>query len=421
MSKLTTRGIKALVEQKEYGDGRYGLALKVSAYIDKDGNQRISKSWVQKLTINGVRVKRGIGSLRHCSLADARDIAHKNFKLARSGVDPHEEKRKAKTIVPLPTFKEMADILLEKKKKDVWSGTKENIVERAKNWMGRLEGHVLPTIGNVRIDRLTTDQVKRVVRAAKEKIPGTARRIYGIIHEVMEESIYRFPDKIKENVADAAKGELPKRKKGVQRETPQRAIPYEKISELLLDIDNSTTSEASKYLMRFTALAAVRSVESRDATWDEIDFKNKTWTVPAIRMKERIEHTVYLNKGALDVLDNAKVLHDGSPYIFPSPLKPGQPMSPNALMNVLRKRGWAEESTVHGFRATFTSWAEECTTADTAVIKMCIAQKLPDAVYNRYDRAERVKLRKDLMQMWCDYISGKGLAEVIELKLVKSA
>ena len=55
---------------------------------------------------------------------------------------------------------------------------------------------------------------------------------------------------------------------------------------------------------------------------------------PATRMKAANEHRVPLPDDALEVLQQTKSLHDGSDLVFPSPLKPGRPLSDMALTKV---------------------------------------------------------------------------------------
>ena len=59
------------------------------------------------------------------------------------------------------------------------------------------------------------------------------------------------------------------------------------------------------------------------------------------------------------LLKRARALDDGSGLIFPSPLRPGRPLSPMTLTKILRDRGLAEWATVHGFRSTFRDWCAE--------------------------------------------------------------
>ena len=55
-------------------------------------------------------------------------------------------------------------------------------------------------------------------------------------------------------------------------------------------------------LLEFTILTAARTGETIGATWDEIDFKGKVWTVPAGRIKGGKEHRVPLSDRAIALL-----------------------------------------------------------------------------------------------------------------------
>src|SRR5260221_368466 len=54
--------------------------------------------------------------------------------------------------------------------------------------------------------------------------------------------------------------------------------------------------------LEFLILRAARRNELLGATWGEINFKTKTWVVPASRMKARKEHRVPLSDRALEIL-----------------------------------------------------------------------------------------------------------------------
>ncbi len=74
----------------------------------------------------------------------------------------------------------------------------------------------------------------------------------------------------------------------------------------------------TKLAFEFLVLTAVRSREVRLATWAEIDFDAAIWTVPAVRMKAMREHRVPLCGHALEILDEATTLYDGTDLVFPS-------------------------------------------------------------------------------------------------------
>ena len=53
-----------------------------------------TRSWIQRLVIRGRRRELGLGSVALVSLAEAREKALANRKLAREGGDPLAEKRR---------------------------------------------------------------------------------------------------------------------------------------------------------------------------------------------------------------------------------------------------------------------------------------------------------------------------------------
>ena len=70
--------VRSVKEPGKYFDG-HGLILKV----DKSG----AKRWVQRIVINGKRTEIGLGSASLVSLAEAREVALGNRKVARAGAE----------------------------------------------------------------------------------------------------------------------------------------------------------------------------------------------------------------------------------------------------------------------------------------------------------------------------------------------
>ena len=53
-----------------------------------------SKSWIQRITVKGERRNKGLGGFPLVSLAEARDKAFQNRKIARSGGNPFAKKER---------------------------------------------------------------------------------------------------------------------------------------------------------------------------------------------------------------------------------------------------------------------------------------------------------------------------------------
>ena len=115
------------------------------------------------------------------------------------------------------------------------------------------------------------------------------------------------------------------------------------------------------------------------------------------------------------MLKRARALRDNSGLVFPSPTRPGQPMSDMTLTKLLRDHGLADKTVVHGFRSCFRTWAGERTNMPTPVIELCLAHAVGNAVEQAYARSDLLQKRQRLMQAWGRYVTGEGRADVVPL------
>src|SRR5262249_38769800 len=137
------------------------------------------------------------------------------------------------------------------------------------------------------------------------------------------------------------------------------ALPYAQLPAFLVSL-RAREAIAARAL-EFLVLTAARTGEVIGARWNEIDLLDKTWTVPAGRMKA---HRVPLSARALAILREMEAARNGNDhnaFIFSGP-DPRRPLSNVALLRLL-ERMQLDNLTVHGFRATFKTWASERTSA----------------------------------------------------------
>ena len=133
------------------------------------------------------------------------------------------------------------------------------------------------------------------------------------------------------------------------------------------------------------------------ARWNEIDLLDKTWTVPAARMKAHREHRVPLSPRALAILDEMQAARDGDAsdaFVFPGG-KAGKPLSNMAFLMLLRRMGRAD-LTAHGFRATFKTWASERTSFQNEIVEACLRMSIGDKVEQAYLRGDLFEKRRRL-------------------------
>ena len=333
-------------------------------------------------------------------MAEARERAFDNRRLARSGGDPLALKRKAN----MPTFKQAAEKTFEANRARWRSEV------TARNWQQGMKKHVLPVIGEKRVDRIGREDVLHILTPIWTSTPDIARKQRNRIKAVL--SWCQAHGLIEHNVAgEVINGALPTMP---AVKAHYRALPYKDVPIALETIDASNASLATRLCLRFLVLTATRSGEARGARWSEIDFEATEWRIPGSRMKTNTEHRVPLPGAALAVLKRAEVLRDGSDLIFPSSTKPGTPMSDMTLTKVLRTTGLAEKATVHGFRSSFRDWAGECTHTAHAVMELSLAHAVGSSVEQAYARSDLLAKRRRLMEQWAAYITASE-ADVVPL------
>nr|WP_281496608.1 site-specific integrase [Pseudohalocynthiibacter sp. F2068] len=159
---------------------------------------------------------------------------------------------------------------------------------------------------------------------------------------------------------------------------------------------------AAKALM-FTCLTGSRTGEVLGAKWDEIDFDNAVWNVPAERMKTEALHRVPLTSAMVEILEPLQAMK--SEYVFEGQ-KRHRPLSNMAMLMLLRRMK-IEGVTVHGFRSTFRDWASEVANAPREVAEISLSHQLGNNVERAYARSDLLERRRTLMERWAAYVTGE--------------
>ena len=383
MERLTVTKARAVTKP-----GLYRADPTLYLHVSSGG----AKSWIQRIAVNGRRRDIGLGSFALVTLAEARDKAFENRRLVLAGGDPLADKRRTMA----PTFREAAERTFEANRPR-WRNAKH-----VASWMQLLAKRALPAIGDMRVDQITREDVLRILTPIWTHHPEVARKTRQRIRAVLAwAQAHGF---VEHNAAgegiDGALPTMPKQKRHY------RALPYQDVGAALETVESSRASMAAKLALRFVVLTACRSGEARGATWSEIDGDARLWTIPASRMKGGAEHRQPLSDAALDVLDEARALDDGSGLVFPSPARRGRPLSDMSLTKVLRDTGLADRATVHGFRTCFRTWASERTSAEHAVMELSLAHSVGSAVERAYARSDLLDRRRRLLDQWGQFVTG---------------
>ena len=384
---LSATKVRHIKDPGKYYD-KHGLFLRVES--------ETSKRWVQRLTIHGKQREIGLGSASLVSVKEARDMAIENRKLARSGGDPLAAKREK---VVLPTFNEAVQKVIELYE-PTWSNAKH-----AAQFRNTLATYAGPIIGKKQISEITSADVLRVLSPIWTSKAETARRVKQRIGTVMKWAIaqgYRSDDP-----SAALTQALPKPSQKVQH---RKSLHYNEIAACIETIKGSDAMLSTKLALEFLILTASRSGEVRGATWDEIDLDRKVWSIPAERMKAKVEHVVPLSDRACEILEEARQLGT-SGLVFPG-MKAGKPMSDMTMSKLVKELGFASD--VHGFRTSFRVWVQEKTNTPFEVAEKALAHKTSNKVVAAYARSDLFEKRRALMDAWAHFLSGAG-GKVVKL------
>ena len=391
MAKLTALQIKSLNEPGRHGDGD-GLYLNVSP----SG----SKSWVQRIVIEGRRRDIGLGSFPTVSLAQARGLAASNRAAVAEGRNPLAEKRETKAtarrgVPSVPTFAQAAFQVVELRR-PAWSNPKH-----AAQWTATLKTYAFPVIGDMGVDSITAADALAVLEPIWTAKPETASRVRQRMETVFDWAVshgYRLDNPAGRSLLKV----LPTAKRLKKHHA---SLPYEQVPAALKLVRESRAKLGTRLAFEFLALTAARSGEVRKAEWSEVDWTKRSWDIPALRMKARRPHRVPLATRSAEVLKAAWEMSGPHGLIFPA--GPDNKVASDMTFTALLRR-LDIPAVPHGFRSSFRNWVEECTETPWSVAESALAHNVGNATQAAYMTSDLFEQRRELMERWAQFVAGVG-------------
>lgn len=362
-----------------------------------------SKRWFWKTYSDGKEGRLALGSYPAVSLTSARK-ARDTAKLQKSGgIDPVQFRKieRLKALTPsTDTFKATA---LEwfALKQDSWS-SHYGIREKR-----NLEKDLFPYFAARRIGEIEAIELLAAVRQVEE------RGALDVAHRVLTTAgqVWRYAvatGRAKRDVSADIRGAL----------KPHHGKHFAAITDpvrlgaLLRAIKVYQGGPIVRAALQLAPMLFQRPGELRAAEWSEFDLDAAIWTIPAARMKRRVEgkrngdpHLVPLPRQAVEIL---RKLHPRSGHgvlIFPGERSHERPISDNTLRAALMTLGFGPDvQSVHGFRATARTMLAEIHDVDPLVVEAQLAHAVKDANGRSYNRTTYLKHRTTMMQQWADYL-----------------
>ncbi|EGQ9977500.1 tyrosine-type recombinase/integrase [Vibrio parahaemolyticus] len=411
MAKRVVPLTNTQVKQAKESDKEYTLS-------DGDGLQlRVktngTKLWILKYThpITKKRNNISFGCFPDVSLAEARKRRSEAKTLLALNIAPkqHKDEQLLKERAELEnTFGKYSDRWLTLKRESVKPETADKAYRA-------LEKHILPKLGNVPIQDIKPRTVLSILEPVKAQgTLETVKRLCRIINEVMRLAVASGDIEVN-YLADITKlFPAPKRQHMV-------TIEPERLPELMQAIANANITLATRCLLEWQLHTMTRPIESATARWQDIDFKNKVWVIPAERMKMKRPHTIPLTEQTLALLEIMKPISSHREYIFPSNKNPKSHVNSQSANMALKRMGYKGQLVSHGLRAlASTTLNEQGFNPD--IIEAALAHVDKNEVRKAYNRAEYLEQRRKLMSWWSSHITSASncntsLAERKVLKL----
>ncbi len=387
MNKLSVPLIKSLIAKgktlKRADGGGLNLVINNSGSIH----------WRLSYRMHGRQKTLTLGSYPALTLAQARKERDDVKSKIRQGIDPIRKKEKGNT------FKEIAKqwfdtnlALTNNKGLPQWSE------KHAKRIWKSLEDNIFSHIGHYpigSIDSIKLTEVLKIIeaRGALEylsKIRSICSKIF--VYARIKKIITINPAEDLETI--------------LQSPTPKNynSIKLTHLPELIESIDGHDGEVTTNTGLKIALHTFLRTNEIRFSTWDEIDFENKMWIVPANRMKMKREHMVPMSKQVIELLEGL-IPHTGRyEYIFASTQKPQEkPFSENAMLYALYRLGWKGRMTVHGFRHLASTTLRELGYPMHLVEKQ-LSHESKNKVEAAYNKAEYLTDRVKMMNEWSAFL-----------------
>ncbi|MEQ4707554.1 tyrosine-type recombinase/integrase [Providencia huaxiensis] len=382
-----------------------------------------SKYWRFRYRFGGKEKMLAFGVYPDVSLANAREKRDEARKLVASGVDPSEKRKEVKEEQQkeFNTFEKVAHDWHATNKK--WSEGHSHRVLKS------LEDNIFAAIGKRNIAELKTRDLLEPIKAVEmsgrlEVAARLQQRVTAIMRYAVQSGLIDY------NPAQDMAGAV-----AAGKRVHRAALELKRLPEFLQRIDDYKGRPLTKLAVKLTLLVFIRSSELRFARWDEIDFENAMWTIPAEReviegvkhshrgSKMRTTHLVPLSRQAIKILKQIYQFSCNHELIFIGDHNPRKPMSENTVNNALRVMGYDTKTEVcgHGFRTMACSSLIESGLWSKDAVERQMSHQERNSVRAAYiHKAEHIEERRLMVQWWADYLDANREKEISPFSFAKS-
>ena len=344
---------------------------------------------------------------RRFTLAEARVERERCRDLVKQGIHPVSDKNNAQLRQRLEsdnTFASVAKTWFKDADYGArWSGGYRRQVTN------RMEADVFPHIGNMPIKDVKPPHVLNVMDRVRKRSPVTANLVKTWIGGVFRYAAGRLL--VEDDPTYPLRGRiLPK-----VRHHPH--LEAKEIGPFLRALDGVKADLSTMAACKLLWLTVLRTKNIRLARWEDIDFDEAVWRIPATEMKMgRQEHIVPLARQAIDLLRSVQAINGAPTFVFPGRSSWKVPISHEAFRDIFKRAGYDGKLTPHGVRGTFSTYCNNIGIR-SEVIELTLAHQERNAIRRAYNHAKLLPEKRALMQQWADALDElKAGGKIIKIR-----
>lgn len=358
-----------------------------------------TKTWRLRYRYNGRADVLVLGKYPSTSLKEARSLKELYLSILEKGTDPKVYQKQQKSIQQDKlTFKGAFDLWI-----DNHQGKEGSWTERTtKKLVSAFDKHVFPYIGDLYVEDIKTPDVYEVLQRIDDKgksevLKKVKRLTSRVFKDCVVQGLIEY-DPVTNITSDNFRKSVVKHYATVNSEKD--------VKELLLKLETyrqrgtyqvATALNLAPYLM-------LRPGEVASLTWKNIEFQNRLIRIFSGDMKMRREHVVPMSNRVYSIFKEIKSHNLCNTFVFPSPNKPNQPISPASFRSALSSVGISKEVfTTHGFRSMASTMLNEMG-FNHDWIEVQLAHVDANMTRRSYNNALYFEQRVDMIQQWSDYL-----------------
>lgn len=277
---------------------------------------------------------------------------------------------------------------------------------------GAFEKHIFPVFGHRPFAEITAAEWEDHFRKMQSTgIVEMANRVLVMCRDVLDWAIDR---------EQLTSNPLARTHKRLEAHHPERMkhVTEDELPDLIRSI-RGYPGRVAGIGLQLLLLNAVRPSELREAKWGEFDLNKGLWAIPSASMKRKkaekengLPHYVPLSRQSVVLLLELQYLTGAYQYLFPGRSDTKKPASATLWIMALRRLGYEGKQTPHGFRHIFSTYANN-RGYDERFIEKALAHATP-GVKGRYNLADYLQQRTELMQWWADRVDAMSSDKVLE-------